>query len=291
MLKYFSKIEKNNQVYSCDMIRITFCADKCRFNEIAYFINFDCGCRPDVEIYPMDTRFAHYKYLVTFRYDDEATMTCGCGFNGPRAEDNFRGFVEFNPNKVADIDQFQKDFAFLRSCFGVYEVPRIDVAVDLPSKRENVFLRKDSRKYRLDYKSAPDKSEYLGVRNTPGRVKVYNKSLESKLAQPLTRIEITTEPTIDDFRKHIPEVYDFGIPVQQTLFQTLNKTDQVLLDLLLAAIVENRDHGMNLFNSLGRSKREKLKPFILPEAAHVKYDLDCVRQLFDNIRQQFQISF
>lgn len=170
-------------------------------------------------------------------------------------------------------------------------MPRLDVAVDLPSKRENVFLRKDSRKYRLDYKSAPDKSEYLGVRNTPGRVKVYNKSLESKLAQPLTRIEITTEPTIDDFRKHIPEVYDFGIPVQQTLFQSLNKTDQVLLDLLLAAIVENRDHGMNLFNSLGRSKREKLKPFILPEVVHVKYDLDCVRQLFDNIRQQFHISF
>lgn len=292
MLKYFSEIRDNNKIYSCDMIRISFCTNRRRADELERFINFECACRTDVEVFPIDTRFRHFKYFVNFTYDKDAVMKCGYGFNGAKAEDNYRGFIEFNPNKLADDVQFQKDYAFLWNRLGDYEVTRMDVAIDLLNvQRDKVFVRKDNRRYKVDAGSPHDKTEYLGARNAPGRVKVYNKSLESKLPQPLTRIEITTEPSLDDFKRHIPQVYNFGVSVQQTLFSSLNKTDTVILALLYRAITDNYDYGMMWFNSLGKDKRKKLKPFLLPEETLIQYDTDCVRQVFDNIRKQFHLNF
>ena len=292
MLKYFSEIRENNKIYSCDMVRISFCTDRKRADELERYINSECACRIDVEIFPTDTRFKRFKYFVNFIYDDGAIMKCGFGFNGAKAEDNYRGFLEFNPNKVADFSQFQKDYMFLWNRFGNYDVPRVDIAVDLLNAcHDKVFVRKDNRRYKLDAGSPQDKTEYLGRRNAVGRVKVYNKAIESKLSYSLTRIEITTEPNLDAFRRHIPQVYNFGVSVQQSLFSMLNSTDMVLLSLLYAAITENRDNGMMWFNSLGKDKRKKLKPFLLPDETLVKFDDDCVRQVFDNIRERFYLNF
>lgn len=290
MIKYFSPVKYNEQVYSCDMIRVSFSSDLPRFEKLAYFVNFECGGRPDVELFPFDTRFAHYKHLVVFKYDDDAVMKCGLGFNGATRDDSFRGFVEFNPNKVSEYSQFKKDYMFLRNHFGVYEVPRVDIALDIPARRENVFLRKDNRKYRLDLKSAADKTEYLGIRNNPGRVKVYNKALEQKLTCPLTRIEVTTEPTETDFLKHIPLVYDFGVTFQEAMKTDLNATDEVLLDLFLGAIVENRDSGMALFNRLSYVKRKKLEPYVLPDVTNVKFHSECVWQVLENVKKEFYLE-
>lgn len=292
MLKYFSEVKLNNQIYSCDMVRISFCTNKSRAMELEYFINFECAYRTDVNISPIDTRSFRHKYFVQFMYDDESSMKCGFGLNGVKSEDNYRGFVEFNPNKVGEFSQFREDFAFLRERFGDYDVTRVDIAVDLVGvMRDKVFLRKDNRRYKLDAASKTDKTEYLGTRNAVGRVKVYNKTLESNLDYPLTRIEITTEPTLDGFRSHIPRVYDFSVSVQQKMFSSLNSTDETLLVVFYNAIVENIDNGMMLFNRLSRVKRNKLEPFLLPEDTLVKFDDDCVKQIFDNIRNNFRLNF
>lgn len=292
MLKYFGEVKCKNQIYSCDMLRIAFRSTPWEAKVLSHYISSDCRCRADIDVYPYDSRFAHYANFVVFRYAEDSVVKCGFGFNGANKEDALKGFVEFNPNKVADIAQFQKDYAFLRNCFSTYEISRVDIALDLLGTcRDKVFLRKDSRVYELKAYSISHRTEYLGQRNSVGRVKVYNKSLECKLSYPLTRIEVTTEPTVNAFSKHFPKVYDFGIPIQQNLFSALSKTDFALLQLLYSAIAENMDNGMMIFNSLGKDKRKKLEPFLLPDEALIKCDTECVRQVFDNIREKFALRF
>ncbi len=292
MLKYFGEVKCNNQIYSCDMLRISFYSKPWEAEELSHYINSACAYRAEVEVYPCDTRFAHYKNLVVFRYSDDAVVKCGFGFNGANKEDSRKGFIEFNPNKVADITQFQNDYGSLRKYFSNYEVSRVDIALDLlGASRDKVFLCKDNRVYELKAYSIAHRTEYLGQRNSVGRVKVYNKSLECKLAYPMTRIEITTEPTVSAFNKYFPKVYDFGIPIQQNLFSTLGKTDIALLQLLYTAISEGKDNGLMIFKTLGKDKRKKLESFLLADESLIKCNLECVRQVFDNIREKFALRF
>lgn len=290
-MEYFNPLRKDNQIYSCDMVRIAFCTNQGNADDIMQFINFECACRTDVFIYPTNTQFGKFKQLVKFVYDDNSSMTCGFGFNGAKREDMFRGFVELNPNKLCSFSQFWTDYNFFRNHFGYYEVPRVDIAVDLLGvKREDVFVRKDNRKYELKLYSAENKTEYLGVRNSVGRVKIYNKTKESGLDEIVTRIEITTEPNGSAFMKHIPQAYNLGKAMQQSFSVTsLCSTDCVLLELLFNAIINNQDYGMSCFNRLGRDKKAKLKPFLLPDSSLIKYDLQCVDDVLGGIKKHFNL--
>lgn len=149
-----------------------------------------------------------YAHLHTFEYGG-STVTLGVGqfVRGTRA-DMTRGFVEFNPNKVADGDGLGDFLRLVGSHVHGCELVRYDLAVDLPVDRARVRTRKDRRTYRFDQSAAL--TEYLGQRNSAGYVKVYDKAAEQGLdGVALTRVEMTCGGgwTLEQQRDHWPTVY------------------------------------------------------------------------------------
>lgn len=86
------------------------------------------------------------------------------------------------------------------------KLKKYDLAIDMAVSRDKVQLFKNHKAYKQFYKSSLDVTEYLGI-GQEGRVKVYNKTLESGLDFDVTRFEITSSNVVyTEFIKHFPKV-------------------------------------------------------------------------------------
>jgi len=188
------------------------------------------------------------------------------------------GRIEFNPSKVCFDLEFISVYRQLLSLIPktLLKPVRFDLAIDLPVARDKVYLIKDKRLYEEYSYSAINKTQYLGVRNNHGRVKVYNKALEQQLDIDLTRIEITIDydkSTIEEVKKILPSLYildsfQFSVDV--------DGTDKVILIAVM--------NDMSLLNELGRRKKEKIKSYL----EYAKFNLTLDYDKYNNVLQQIQ---
>lgn len=172
-----------------------------------------------------------YRILSTYVMG-ESSVTLGVGLVGGTGKvDMTQGFVEFNPNKVAQpncVDTFRRWCTRVGMYVKDSELLRWDLAYDVPIARDHLRLEKDRRHYKLEQGTAL--TEYLGVRNSPGYVKVYDKAAELGLDDVcLTRVELTCKGSwgLDDIELHWPTVY--GV---RTSFEGLSNTNRLLVGLL-----------------------------------------------------------
>ena len=111
----------------------------------------------------------------------DSSVALGIGFMEPSCKVNMnRGFIEFNPNKVAGDKRFWRLLEKLAPCVSHARLKRFDLAYDLPTSRLDCRLSKDRRMYKSVISNGI--TEYLGVKNTPGYVKVYDKAAEMHLS-------------------------------------------------------------------------------------------------------------
>jgi hypothetical protein len=129
------------------------------------------------------------------------------------------------------------------------QVIRFDLAIDIPVPKYLVRLEKDGRNYQY-LKGKESESEYLGIRNKPGFVKLYDKKAESNLDYDLTRIEITAN--LDGI--NFPCVKIKGLQ-QSLIFGDLNSTERVLVQLLDR--VDNKKMYLSQLNYRRRKKIEE----------------------------------
>lgn len=284
---YFDEVrQKNGYILSCDNVRIKFAVESKFRDEFERF--FSDYSRIDITSYPQDLREFRFKYLWSIDYG-ESTMTVGYIFNGSEASDVRFGYLDYNPNKVASMSRFWTDFRYIKSCCPiVWEIQRVDIAFDIPSKRDFVYLVKDNRVYQLKAYSMSNKTEYLGLRSHVGYVKLYNKTIESKLDYDLTRLEITCEPTLDSFAISFPQVYDLSCGHQfDSELLSLPDTDLAIVRLCCEVMSSCRDPGMMIFNTLSWHKKQKLRKFILSESCLVSFDVSSVLLLLEKIRDLY----
>ena len=188
------------------------------------------------------------------------------------------GRIEFNPSKVCLDSEFMFLYGQLLSFIPRFRLRpvRFDLAIDLPVARDKVYLLKDNRLYEEYSYSAINKTQYLGVRNNHGRVKVYNKALEQKLDIDLTRIEITIDydkSTFEEVKKILPSLYildSFQFPIG------LSGTDKVILVAVM--------NDMTLLNELGRTKKAKIKSYL----EYAQFNLALEYDKYNNVLQQIQ---
>ena len=295
MIRYFKPAtDENAYIYSCDNVRVEFVLNKADESAIQRVIEQLCDPfrgHHDVVVYPPRLNDFTWRNMFTLKYDSDASCTVGIGWNGIERDDMFKGFVDFNPNKVAHYASFFEDLAVLKCATRPlgWIIKRVDIAVDIHTPREKVFLSKDHRKYESSVLSLSNRTEYLGVRNSVGRVKIYNKSIESSLGYPLTRIEVTCEPSVESFFASAPSVYDITKATEQQIkFEhKLTDTDAVILNLVFHAMVNGDDYGMLQFRSLGRKKREKLEEFLFPESSLVVFDKLAVGSVIAEVSRAF----
>ena len=153
-------------------------------------------------------RIGTYRLQFQILFRDGNSFWIGAGLNSVKTEwGKIR--LEFNPNKIAAHTCFCRVLAYL----GVIskrlhtEIKRYDLAIDIPALRENVFLlAKDNRVY-SERRHGREYTQYLGVGQHAGRVKLYNKQVESNLPHPLTRLELTLLPSQQYTEVNWPQVY------------------------------------------------------------------------------------
>lgn len=281
MLYYYnSQKDKNNYVYSLDMVRLRFelPKDDTRRKSVEDYFN---TWRSDIDHYPPNFKPFKYRNLTEIDYGT-GKLIVGWRFNGATTEDSLACFCEFNPNKLMTGEkayQFQKDLqAITLNCVNV-DVARFDMAVDVPYRREMLALfNPTGKKYTLERYSENNKTEWLGVRNSDGFVKVYNKTLEAVVSQDgeclpdLTRIEVTSDSISSlHVMKLMPEVY---VKPEQIAFADVGKTDNAILQLLQA--VDNPEYYIGL---LGRDKKEKVKPLMFSQTNRLDFDFKCVQAI------------
>lgn len=295
-IQYYEPLQLDNgYIVSCDGVRIKFQIAKNLASEFSQYIFM--SLRSDIESFPIRTTLASFKQMATITYASNVTMTLGYCFNGATriAEnglDNFYvGYLDFNLNKVGAYERFWADYRYIKSCCDYFEVMRTDIALDIPLERNRFVLEKDKRVYHLTAYSNINKTENLGRRNNIGYIKVYNKQLESGLDYPLTRIEVTCLLNEMSYMENFPKIYILGENQLDISLFDLNITDMTLLDMENTLLVNGLDDGLLKFNSLGRDKRKKLKPFLLPESSAVGL-FDCVvtlQHFMNKIKEVLQL--
>lgn len=164
----------------------------------------------------VSTRPGDYRYIWAVTVGScrsrDAVVKIGMGRRSGRKVEELEGFVEFNPNKVARCAPFRDLHRLILACSRRAELSRADLAFDYPVERWRTQAYKDLRNWSYvessgappspqdrdtysDLVSRSGRTTYLGVRSSPGLVKVYDKEKESGLSRPMTRVEVTVAGT------------------------------------------------------------------------------------------------
>lgn len=288
MLMYFQPVFEFGNVYSIDSIRLSLSFIS------PHSVNEFLNELSDMIGYTYYESFKDFSYRHLFVFGTKGhSFSLGVGFNGSSSDDSLKGMLDFNPNKIlGDVyygEGFVKslhnpfsleDMTFSSFCDRVKQLfldvwkilqkyllhaylKRYDFAMDIPLLRADVQLLKDSRKYSQFYKSVQDFTEYLGNVDSVGRVKVYNKQLESGLNYPLTRVEITLDSLdYDEMACKFPQIYTrdmIDLESDKILVQLLRKTPSSDLDFY--------------FRQMTRPTKNKYKAILLQKQIEIPKDI------------------
>ena len=201
-----------------------------------------------------------------------SSVALGIGFMEPSCKVNMhKGFIEFNPNKVAGDKRFHGLLKMLKTCVSKARLKRFDLAYDIPVSRYDCRLSKDRRMYKSVISNGI--TEYLGVKNTPAYVKVSDKAAELHLDTDkvqLTRIEMTCdgEWTAEQVEEHWPQVHAWKTTDDESVRDWVR-----VVGIMLAEKAERNEDVETLVNMLGRGSKPKVREYLrtplvrLPEGA------------------------
>lgn len=262
---------KEGEIYSCDKVQLVF---RLRYGEgqglldalaAAYWMEFD---------HRESRKQGSYRNQFSVKVGEGLSFWLGVGLTTPakpRPTDGAK--LEYNPNKVGGCRALLWLLAQLWQRAKVREacvVKAWDLAVDYPLPREALRMQRDARLYEEYTRSASDTTQYVGQRNAPGRCKLYNKTVESRLDAVVTRLELTLAggATPADVADVWPVVYQLADVQTTTTIVALNDTDRFIFSTLLKEPDRIRE--------LGRRKRAVMAALLSAARYTVKPDLDAV---------------
>lgn len=274
---------QNGYIYSCDMLRYKLEIKDLKYSHGILQQLLTAYGRFDVKQYPANYSDFKFRQMFTIDYGI-SSMTVGIGFNGCKQNDMSIGFLEVNPNKCFDSLQCLYDVQHIFDACWSFEFLRFDLAIDVPLPRDALSLVKDGRKYMLDMYSSTNKTEYLGVRNASGYVKLYNKAAEQKKNdEQLTRLEMTCAGNMsaDQIIAKLPYVFVVSDQFSgDDDLKELSSSQKVLVRALRSH--PDRDE---LFRNLCAGVRVKLRPYIYGGKTTLEYDGAAIGAVLSNIRQ------
>lgn len=266
MLTYFDSFrDENNYIYSCDMVRLNFtlCI---AFDFSNWLDSYYDDIRFSIKFF-INKKSVGYKYLYNIAIDDgdfKCSFAIGLCLNS-LAENNLKGFIEFNPNKCMKLQLFYDFYCSLFAYLQELSLVRFDVAIDIPINRKYCKLKRNYR-CNYDFEIVESKigdnlnrslTEYQGRRNNNKFTKLYDKKAESHLDYDLTRLEYTFTADEKDFDS-LAEVHIYDEQIVKDLqLDIYSSTDFVLADLL-----RNSPDMQFYLKTLDYRKRKKLLPLL-----------------------------
>ena len=283
-IPYLNPVTVDNQTYSIDKVKLSVVLPDELVDNILSDYRYLSEMIPGITLKEPEEHSYRYRFPCEKSYYDSfgnKVATVSMKFINNSEERLKCGIIEFNPNKCHEHEHIIDEVRTILSLTESYHFESLDFAIDIPINKMLVHLLKDKRA-QLIYKASKDCStEYLGKkRNDPGHVKLYNKSRESGLSTPWTRIEITVgDPSLPDWGQ---KLYDNWLP-KVTFFDPkglipqdiqLNDTEKVLLELLQY----NPEKAVH-WNRLGRKEKAKLKPLVFADQKYLEYNFDAINQV------------
>lgn len=182
-----------------------------------------------------------------------------------------KGSLQFNPNKAHGRSEVLMLMRKIGRFAKAVELKRYDLAIDIPADRKLCRMRKDGRGYRYE-DHGNGITEYLGKRNKPGRVKLYDKTKEAGLDKPWTRLELTVDSSWDVGKivSQFPSVYTWNGSGCDT-----NTRNWVCAFGLLAAEFLDSVGGTiePYLRILGKKSADKVMEFLTSPRVEIERDL------------------
>ena len=198
-------------------------------------------------------KIGSFRENFTIAMQDGTSFWLGAALNSRKTEWG-RIRLDFNPNKVGEHETFQLLLLYVVQHTRPMHrtLKRFDLAIDIPIVRQDVFLVKDKRVY-IERRHGQEWTQYLGPKSsTVGRVKLYNKQIESKLLYPLTRLELTLDPATPYTEIAFPTVYYLDdLQIQMDDLFKITDTENFILNALL--------QGFGSVDMLGYKTRKKIE--------------------------------
>ena len=275
MLQYFRKIKFNNLTFSIDNVVLDYAIGSQPYREQFVKLLEELPLRYRCEVINWQTfKMGAFRLQFKILLPDGNSFWIGVGLN--QAKTNFKRIrLDFNPNKIANHAPFREILIFLNTKSKRMHtcIPRYDLAIDIPIERENVFLMKDNRAY-SERRHGKEWTSYLGKSSNVGRVKLYNKQVESKLSYPLTRLELTLDYQQSFPELNFPKVYYINTSQMHIDELSMTDTDRFILQALLTG------HGG--LPELGRKTRKKMEQILTYYTKTVRLD----QKVFDELHRQ-----
>lgn len=252
---YINETKHNNITYSVDKIRLKTFLTYSVFTEIEF--RFKTCWSKYVKKYYTTPQLKQFFYNYDIEVGEGQSFWFGFCHNTERrsfyenSEYNFT--IEFNPNKIKD----NKIIEYLLNLSGKWFIRSFDLAMDLKINILDIITDISCKGKCFTISNGFDDKTYrYGVGD--GKIKIYNKKIESNLniSGDLTRVEVTRE--YDDFPISDIKLFDFGdnfprLYLNDYLYSLSDYDDKTLFAILYA--VQN---GFPIKN-LTRCYREKIR--------------------------------
>lgn len=279
-IPYFHQIEDDNKTISIDMITIK--AD-IKHGYMSYITDYlddrsqMYGTKPKVVTAPN-----RYHWFYQFCYDLDG-LKFRCNSRYEIGQNNMNGTIServkiiFNPNKVfSDYNRENKkaksDFATIFQYLENIRVDNFDLAIDFKCTRDcittipnnkRVYTRKNGTTTICNSDgecivNADDYTQYVGKHQTHGFLKIYNKTIESKLPFDCTRVEYTI---------FIDELKNKDYRWSPVLIRDMNNQECIPEDissslLLIADMMKQFQDPTKYFTRLTYYQQQKIKPIV-----------------------------
>lgn len=264
---YLNEYEKNNIIYSLDMIRLKTFLTYSVFTEIEF--RFKTCWKDYVKKFWTTPQQKQFFFNYDIEVGEGNSFWFGFCHNTERrsfsenAEYNFT--IEFNPNKIKD----NKILKYLLSLSGKWFIKSFDLAMDLKINILDIITDISGRQKNVIISYGFD-DKTICIGKGDGRVKIYNKKIESNLniTGDLTRVEVTRE--LDDFPISDMKKFDFGdcfpsLYINNYIYSLSDYNDKTLFAILFA--VQN---GFPI-KDLSRRYQEKIRTML--EGGHkIRFD-------------------
>lgn len=251
---YFISVNDNNITYSIDMIRLKTYITYSVFTEIEF--RFKTCWKDFIKRYYTSPRQKEFFYNYVIEIEDNSFWFGFCHNNERRSffeESEYNFTIEFNPNKLKD----NKIIEYLLNLSGDWYIKSFDLAMDLKINILDIITDTSGRRRDLITSYGYD-NKTIVIGKDDGRVKIYNKKIESdlKILHDLTRVEVSRY--FDDYPVNEISKFNYGnifpnLYLNQYVYSLSDYKDKTLLAILYA--VQN---GFPV-KDLSRAYKSKIK--------------------------------
>lgn len=275
---YFISENFNNVTYSVDMLRLKTYITYSTFTEIEF--RFKTCWSKYVEKQYTSARAFNFFYNYVIQIEEGKSFYFGFLHNSEKRQQDERGTynftIEFNPNKLKD----DSILLYLLDISNEWYIKSLDLACDLKINILDIIYDKGrKRAVNLISNGFDDKTFRIGKGN--GKIKIYNKKIESNLdiAGDLTRVEISRE--YDDFPIKNMVLYKFEdcfpeLFLNNYLYSFADYKNKTMLAVLYAV-----QSGFPI-NDLSRDYKNKIKK-MFEGGNQIKFDRKTATQVVNKV--------